>query len=303
MKRIISAVAIVAAIGLFSVACKSDDDNNVAPPRDYAVQKAVEEADIEMYLDSNYIKVDPVTMDVEMGKLSTLNPVSIRLQTTYQLKHKMVTFAGQEYKVYYLMFREGVGDKPNRGDNVLAAYKGTLLNGTVFDQLPFPQNVSSLNTAILGWQEIIPEFREGVYDPTPDPLDPGGPARFNDYGAGVMFLPSALAYYNTSLMTAPAYSTMIFSFKLYRVEDGDVDGDGLLNKYEVSDTDSDPANYDTDGDGIPNYRDTDDDNDGILTLVEITNQETDEVYTFENIPVCPGGNGKKRHLDPSCDGL
>lgn len=299
MKRIIYAITIVAAIGLFSVACKSDDDNNVAPPRDYAVQKAVEEKDIEDFLKAHYIEVDPVTMDVIIDSLDTSHTVSIKDQTTYQLKHKMVTFAGQEYKVYYLMFREGVGDKPNRGDNVLAAYKGTLLNGTVFDQLPFPQNVSSLNTAILGWQEIIPEFREGVYSSD----NPQNPASFTDYGAGVMFLPSALAYYNTLLMTAPAYSTMIFSFKLYRVEDGDVDGDGLLNKYEVSDTDSDPANYDTDGDGIPNYRDTDDDNDGILTLVEITNQETDEVYTFENIPVCPGGNGKKRHLDPSCDGL
>lgn len=299
MKRIIYAIAIVAAIGLFSVACKSDDDNNVAPPRDYAVQKAVEEKDIEDFLKAHYIEVDPVTMDVTIDSLDTAHTVSIKSQTEFELKHKMVTFAGQEYKVYYLMLREGVGDKPNRGDNVLAAYKGTLLNGTVFDQLPFPQNVSSLNTAILGWQEIIPEFREGVYSSD----NPQNPASFTDYGAGVMFLPSALAYYNTSLMTAPAYSTMIFSFKLYRVEDGDVDGDGLLNKYELSDTDSDPANYDTDGDGIPNYRDTDDDNDGILTRVEITNQDTDEVYTFENIPVCPGGNGKKRHLDPTCDGL
>ena len=69
--------------------------------------------------------------------------------------------------------------------------------------------------------------------------------------------------------------------------DDDDDGDGILTKNEDPTTlvcshlaplapvtptctdDSDPRNDDVDGDGLPNYLDTDDDNDGISTSVEL----------------------------------
>ena len=52
--------------------------------------------------------------------------------------------------------------------------------------------------------------------------------------------------------------------------DTDDDGDGVSTLDEDLDGSGDPFNDDTDGDGQPNYLDIDDDNDGILTVVEGT---------------------------------
>src|SRR5690606_17626824 len=69
-----------------------------------------------------------------------------------------------------------------------------------------------------------------------------------------------------------------FSFKLYDINRLDHDNDGIPSYLEDSGdryirlnpdgTAVDPAD-DTDGDGIPNYLDVDDDNDGVITRVEL----------------------------------
>lgn len=48
----------------------------------------------------------------------------------------------------------------------------------------------------------------------------------------------------------------------------DTDGDGLVDTYDTSTGGVNIANLDTDGDGIPNFRDLDSDNDGIPDVVE-----------------------------------
>ena len=68
-------------------------------------------------------------------------------------------------------------------------------------------------------------------------------------------------------------------------ETGDTDGDGIPDNYDFDDDGDNVTtanelgpNYpdepaqDTDGDGIPDYLDTDDDNDGVLTIYEDKNQ-------------------------------
>ena len=50
--------------------------------------------------------------------------------------------------------------------------------------------------------------------------------------------------------------------------DTDDDGDNITTKNEDVDKDGDPTNDDTDSDGIPNYLDNDDDGDGILSINE-----------------------------------
>lgn len=305
MKRLLSCLFLVTAALSATVSCKKDDDSvDIAPPRDYATQYETEKANIEEFLKTHYIKPGSVEDNYNIVFDSVPNPPTQKTiweQTDYPLQPKQVTFSGVQYTIYYLKLNQGVGDAPNRGDDILVAYKGTLMDKTQtqFDAQPYPQSLLSLGQLILGWQEILPLFKEGVYVDS----NPSGPAQFNDYGAGVMFLPSALAYYNNPQASLPAYSSLVFSFKLYRVEDADFDGDGLLNKYELNGTDPDPANFDSDGDGIPNYRDTDDDNDGTPTLLEVTNPATGEVYeNYNDIPSCVPG-GVKRHLDPSCDDL
>jgi hypothetical protein len=124
-----------------------------------------------------------------------------------------------------------------------------------------------------------------------------------------MFVPSGLAYYRSGSGSIPSYSPLIFSVKLYKIQRVDNDADGILSFQE--DLDQDGYLYtlstgvanpdDTDGDGIPDYLDKDDDGDQFLTSYEIKNLSTNTAYSFENIPTCgSNGNGKKRHLDPSC---
>lgn len=57
--------------------------------------------------------------------------------------------------------------------------------------------------------------------------------------------------------------------------DTDDDGDGLTTKAEDLNKDNNPKNDDTDGDGIPNYLDNDDDNDGVLSIRESKTKDAD----------------------------
>lgn len=316
MNRFLKAFGLIALITFFA-SCKKDDDN-VAPPRDFGVQYASEKDSIEKYLKNHYISnadIDNIRFD------SIKNPatqISIWDQTTYPLQSKIVKSTNAkntvEYKVYYLNFRQGSGDRPTRADNILISYRGWLLNDTQFDYQPFPTTQMSLYSDVYveGWKNIIPLFNAGTYTDIPDNPNP---ADFNDYGVGVMFIPSGLAYYNTGSGAIGAYRPIVFSFRLYAVTYTDLDGDGILNKDEVEFNDDgtrkemDIQYVDTDGDEIPNYLDADDDGDGFSTRLESRIPSNDatlpaQYYTIDQIPICPvttdNPTPKKKHLDPKC---
>ena len=302
MKRYFVAFGLFALI-TFAASCKKDDGDTVAPPRDYAVQYASEKDSIEKYLKNHYIVSVDEDFNVILDSIdSPGTQTSIWDQTEYPLQSKIVKSTNTanlpEYTVYYIMLNQGVGDAPTRGDNVLISYRGSTLSDVQFDYQPFPQTSFSLATTIEGWQNIIPLFKAGIYVDVPGSPDP---ANYENYGAGIMFLPSGLGYYNapTSALI-PTYGSLVFSFKLYAVQYVDSDSDGLLNRYEM-DSNGDLVGIDTDGDGIPNYLDNDDDGDGYLTRTEITIPNTNpaQYYEFGSIPTCTEG-GSQRHLDASC---
>jgi hypothetical protein len=62
---------------------------------------------------------------------------------------------------------------------------------------------------------------------------------------------------------------------IVNVNDLDDDNDGIPDLSEDTDNDGDPTNDDADGDGTPNYLDLDSDNDGILDVVEAGHGATD----------------------------
>ena len=314
--------------GLFS--CHKADDVTPVPIHDYTAQYATDIATIENFLKNHYIET-PFS-DTQDVKISPITPPNSQtpLWDSPMLHFKEVIKNNITYKIYYLQFREGVGEAPSKVDYVLASYDGYAINyesdvtvNTRFEYVPFPQNYFALDQTISGWPEIFSLFKEGTSDAASGP----NPIQYHDYGAGVMFLPSALAYYNVPQLNIPSYSVLMFSFKLFDVTRADQDGDGILSIDEDLNHDGDFTNDDTDGDGIPNYLDRDDDGDGYLTKEEtkhiITNPTTlvDAIYHYpyngaavddpltpvdetQGVPNCAGNfidpTRLRKYLDPTC---
>ena len=316
-------ILMIGVVSLFSCS-KNNDTPELTPPRDYAVQYATDNTDIEEYLKTNYITVVSHPGFIDDQDISIVKipaggaQKSIWDQTKYELKSRNVSLHDITYKMYYLVLRTGTGIAPCNADGVLTSYKGeylqrvttagvTSLTATPFEEVKYPQQFFSLFGVITGWSEIFPQFKTGTYAANVD-----GTVAYNDFGAGVMFIPSGLAYYSGGKGTIPAYAPLVFSFKLYEIQRLDQDSDGILSYLEDVNGDDymrvlatgvvNPD--DTDGDGIPNFADVDDDGDGYGTKIEIKNPATGLSYPFADIPSCSGNTTDaarvKKHLDKNC---
>jgi hypothetical protein len=320
-------IVLITTFSLFS--CSNNDTTaEITPPRDYTAQYTTEIADIETYLKTNFITVidNPGftdDQDVTISKI-TAGEISIWDQTTYQLKSREVNLHGVPYKVYYLVLRQGVGQSPSNADAVLASYNGRYLQSTTaeavttvaatgFEEVKLPEQFLSLLSTIKGWGEIFPQFKTGNYDEHKVNNIPDGTIDYTDFGAGVMFIPSGLAYYDYGAGSIPSYAPLVFSFKLYEIQRLDSDGDGILNYQEDLNADGYMYDYrnlvnypttpatnpdDTDGDSIPDFFDIDDDGDNYTTKLELK-KPSGTYHTFETVPSCSGQTAK-RYLTANC---
>jgi hypothetical protein len=184
-----------------------------------------------------------------------------------------------------------------------------------FDNVEFERTVTPVWTTFPS--ERL-EFRSGLRQifpllKTPETVTPNddGTISYTNYGNCVVFIPSGLAYYNLSSgANIPAYSNLAFQIKLKGLRYNDHDRDKILSKDEIydptGDTDIGLFNQDSDGDGIPDFLDTDDDGDGVLTRNELKIPGTtpQQYYPFNDIPSCSGDqvdpNRLKKHLDSGC---
>lgn len=319
-------ILLITTVSLFS--CSKNDTEEITPPRAYADQYATDIKDIEEYLNTYYLNMDLTDpnfadKDVVMTKIpvggTQPSIMSYKDATTYpKLLSREVSLHSIKYILYYLVLREGVGESPCNVDSVLASYRGDYLQRSVatgsdssvtatqFEEVKYPQSFFDLSSTITGWGETFPKFKTGTYTSNPD-----GTITYNDFGAGVMFIPSGLAYYNSGSGSIPSYSPLIFSFKLYEISRLDQDKDGIPSYQEDN---GDGYVYylatgvenidDTDKDGIPDFLDVDDDGDKYTTKLEITNAATRLVYPFALIPDCSGNTTDparvKKHLDKTC---
>lgn len=271
---------------------KADDDITYEQLRYYGPQYATEKAMIENYLKSHYIEQlvsnpgQPDDQDIKISPIPQGDTSKVALWDSPMLHYKDVDFNLLTYRVYYLTLREGVGESPSRVDEVLTAYTGYYLStdgsatiDTRFEYTPTPNAYFGLTATIKGWQEIMTLFKKGTATPGEGP----NPVVYNDFGAGVMFVPSALAYYNTAKATSdtsitiPSYSPLMFSFKMYDMRRLDQDNDGVLSIYEDRNGNGIFTDDDTDGDGTADYLDVDDDGDGFLTRFEIKHTVNDPI--------------------------
>ena len=180
--------------------------------------------------------------------------------------------------MYYIVAQQGseLERKPAIVDSTYVAYKGELLSGYKFDERVSPVWFDNASV-VSGFRYGLQHFAPGTYS-----VNESGIIRFQDFGQGIIFMPSGIGYYASGLATIPNYSPLVFSVSVYTTNESDHDNDGVLSKNEDPDRDGNPFNDDTDSDGILNFNDIDDDGDGILTYNEFDKDKDGVVDDTDN---------------------
>lgn len=290
------------------MSCSPDDpDFKPVPERDRAEQQVVDNDSLVGYLQTHYynfselealdnitvsdIVISELPKDEDGNYLPLPDPNENRiLWDDVNLVTKTTTFRDVEYTYYVLRLNQGNGESsPNFSDNVRVRYSGNLQNDFIFDSTPNPI-VFDLTNVIPGWNRVLPEFNVAESFS----INSDGTVQYFNYGVGVMFLPSGLAYFATPPVGVPVYSNLIFKFELYQSEVLDHDSDGVPSYMEDLNGDLNLFNDDTDNNNVPNYLDGDDDGDGVPTRDEIIIRE-DGTIEFPN----SNGNDLPDYIDPT----
>lgn len=296
-------------------ACSNDDDGPIdIPLRDAGEQAIDDDATLRAYLQTHFYNEEDfqspgadfdyvVRFDTIAGENIDRTPI----MESNLLMTKVVSRNGIDYNVYVLKIREGVGRQLTFADSAYVRYQGELTNRTIFDSnttiptwfdLPgyIARNAQNQLTrrggTIVGFREGVIEFREG----SGFKVNPDNTVSWNDdFGIGAVFFPSGLGYFASppSGSSITPYSPLVFSFNLMLAVEADHDGDGIPSWMEDLNGDGDLFNVDTDGDGLPNHSDPDDDGDGTPTRDEIIIHE-DGTLEFPDT----NGNGIPDYLDP-----
>ncbi|WP_025741484.1 FKBP-type peptidyl-prolyl cis-trans isomerase [Aquimarina pacifica] len=200
---------------------------------------------------------------------------------------------------------DGIIDEDDSVDN-------TDLTRRVFDNAVTPVWFDQVSV-ITGWREALVEVT-GASDFVENE---DGTVSYNmDFGNIIIFMPSGLGYFGSAQTGIPAYAPLIFQIQLYGVNEADHDNDGVPSYLEdidgdrivldfESDEDEDDTYDDTDEDGFPNYIDTDDDGDGVLTIDEDLEPDTDLTVDRDGDgdPTNDIGDGDPTNDDSDGDGV
>ena len=181
------------------------------------------------------------------------------------IETKTIEVGGVDHTLYILKIIEGQGDEqPKFCDNAFLSYTGLSLDKVTFDNALNPTWLDLSNT-VQGFSESVSEFKTAT-----NKIAVGdGTFIFENFGVGVAFMPSGLAYYSNSVGgSLPSYSPARFKLKIYESSEMDHDGDGIPTYVEDLNGNHNLKDDDTDGNGNPNYTDTNDDNDPVLTKDE-----------------------------------
>jgi len=297
--------------------CKKDDDSigEVIPPRLLSEVAVEDETEIVEFLKTHFYNKDefdvpPEGFDFKIrfdtiagdnsGKQSIFDSPNLITETISVDSEDLGRDDGEviEHNLYTLVVRQGeVEGKPTIGDYSVLRYEGLLLDGTLFDASSNQPVRFNLSSVVRGFGNGMKNFQTGM-----GPIENGdGTVSYEGYGIGAIFMPAGLAYFDSSPNSSiPSYSPLVFKVDAFSYEpDSDFDGDGIPSILEDLDGDGNLNNDNTDdeteafGVYLANFNDTDDDNDGILTIDEI---ELDAEGNFVGF-LDTDGDGIPDHLD------
>lgn len=293
--------------------CDNDDDNTPEPipPRDRGEQAIEDDQALIEYLSThfyNYEEFEDPSENfdyvVKFDTIAGFNSDKTPIIESDKLVTKTVNYQGVDQQLYILKVREGEGQKPTFADSTFVTYRGELLNQNVFDsRLKSPSwfNLTSYytvgNNGPVGQPGPVEGFKEGLQEfkgASGYTTNADNTIKWNnDYGVGAIFMPSGLAYFSNPQLKIPAYSPIVFSINMFKVNTADHDRDGIPSYMEDLDEDEDPFNDNTDEDAYPNFSDFDDDGDGTPTRDEIVINEDGSIVFIDS-----NGDGTPDYLDP-----
>lgn len=276
---------VVVAIATFFMYSCSDDRSSIEE-FDHEAQALIDNGIIVGYLKGHYL-------DTSIDSIKPLVTGKTALFDDPKLFTKSVVENDVTYSLYYYVIEEGTPDPvkgfPTQMDSVLVKYQGRYLTNSV-ETLPFEDRAEAtwltLSNTITGWTQGFVHFKGGRN------ITGNGPITYENFGRGILLMPSGLAYKNFGSDGVPSNVSLQFYINLLDiVENTDHDNDGLASGLEIEDasTESNPRLVDTDGDGLPNYLDADDDGDGVPTRFEDKNKDGDPRNDFSdpNNPTLP----------------
>lgn len=109
------------------------------------------------------------------------------------IKSKNLDLKRSESGLYFTIIEEGEGDEILYSNNVSFTYKGTLLNGNVFDEQKEPVSFK-VNQLIGAWKEIMLDLKKG--------------------GKAFLIAPPQLGYGDRELDKIPANSILVFEMEV-----------------------------------------------------------------------------------------
>lgn len=297
---------------LLFFACPNDEDDGiiVVPQADRTEQQAIDGPLLIEYLETHYYNSEelngisnPSINDIVITKLEEGESLPVGHSfLVNDVETGTVNYQDADYTYYILRVNQGGGNTFNFADDIRLNYSGNTENGNVFDSSTNPV-VFDLTGLIPGWTIIAPTFNTA----STFEFNDDGTVSYENAGVGVMFLPSGLGYFSSSIAGISPYSNLMFKFEIFQSEENDHDNDGVPSYLEDIDgngfvTDEEDN---TDGDNIADFLDVDDDGDGVLTINEDLEPDTDlEVDSDgDGDPTNDIGDGDPTNDDTDGDGI
>ena len=262
------------------LSCKKDDDAGatVEPPRPLSEVAVENEAEIQEYLKTHFYNYDEFTnppenfdYKIKIEEIPEGDTEKLPLSDFVEREEVLISSEnlGLEdgeinipHYLYYLPARAGVGPSPTVVDSIYLRYEGTRTTGDIFDSrlgeplwFDLQGTLSEANPGsfVRGFKLGVTKFNSGgeIIE------NEDGTFEVANFGSGLIIMPSALGYYNSTNVGA-SYAPLIFNIQMLVAIEADHDGDGIPTKDELEiDSVGNVTLIDTYEDGIPDYLDID----------------------------------------------